>query len=70
MIGDMPSETISKIHLVDLAGRLVYYTAFKVAEHSFAVSEYMSFAKLWQETGCCSQAETWKVGNILMKDFE
>lgn len=29
MIGDMPSETISKIHLVDLAGRLVYYTAFK-----------------------------------------
>ena len=35
-----------------------------------AVSEYMSFAKLWQEKGCCSQAETWQVENILMKDFE
>ena len=46
------------------------FRIFKVAEHSFAVSEYMSFAKLWQETGCCSQAESWKVGNILMKDFE
>ena len=35
-----------------------------------AVSEYMSFAKLWQEKGCCSQAETWQVENILMKDFD
>ena len=35
-----------------------------------AVSEYMSFAKLWQEKGCTSQAETWQVENILMKDFD
>ena len=35
-----------------------------------AVSEYMSFANLWQEKGCSSQAETWQVENILMKDFD
>ena len=35
-----------------------------------AVSEYMSFAKSWQEKGCSSQAETWQVENILMKDFD
>ena len=35
-----------------------------------AVSEYGSFAKLWQEKGCCSQAWTWQVKNILMKDFD
>ena len=34
------------------------------------VSEYRSFAKLWQEKGCSSQAETWQVKNILMKDFD
>ena len=35
-----------------------------------AVSEYMSFAKSWQEKGCSSQAETWQVENILMKNFD
>ena len=35
-----------------------------------AVWQYMSFAKLWQEKGCGSQAETWQVENILMKDFD
>ena len=35
-----------------------------------AVCEYMSFAKSWQEKGCNSQAETWQVRNILMKDFD
>ena len=35
-----------------------------------AVSEYRSFAKSWQEKGCSSQAETWQVKNILMKDFD
>ena len=35
-----------------------------------AVCEYMSFAKLWQEKGCSSQAETWQVKNILMKNFD
>ena len=34
------------------------------------VSEYRSFAKLWQEKGCSSQAETWQVKNILMKEFD
>ena len=35
-----------------------------------AVCEYMSFVKSWQEKGCNSQAETWQVKNILMKDFD
>ena len=35
-----------------------------------AVCEYMSFVKSWQEKGCSSQAETWEVKNILMKDFD
>ena len=30
----------------------------------------MSFAKSWQEKGCSSQAETWQVKNVLMKDFD
>ena len=42
----------------------------KVANTVLAVSDYMSFAKLWLEKGCYSQAETWQVENILMKDFE
>ena len=35
-----------------------------------AVSEYRSFAKFWQEKGCSSQAETWQVKKITMKDFD
>ena len=35
-----------------------------------AVCDYMSFAKSWKEKGCCLQAETWQVKNVLMKDFE
>ena len=35
-----------------------------------AVCEYMSFTKSWQEKGCSSQAETWQVKNILMKNFD
>ena len=35
-----------------------------------AVCEYMSFGKSWQGKGCSSQAETWQVKNILMKDFD
>ena len=35
-----------------------------------AVCEYMSFVKSWQEKGCSSQAETWQVKNILMKNFD
>ena len=34
-----------------------------------AVCEYMSFATSWQEKGCSSQAETWQVKNILLKNF-
>ena len=32
--------------------------------------EYMSFAKSLQEKGSSSQAETWQVKNILIKDFD
>ena len=35
-----------------------------------AVCEYRSFAKSWQEKGCSSQAATWQVKNMLMKDFD
>ena len=42
--------------------------SIKVAEQ--AVCEYMSFAKSWKGKGCSSQAETWQVKNILMKDFD
>ena len=35
-----------------------------------AVSEYRSFVKMWQEKGCSSQAETWQVRNLLMKEFD
>ena len=49
---------------------LMRKTTFKVAEHSLAVCEYVSFAKSWQEKGYSSQAETWQVKNILMKDFD
>ena len=35
-----------------------------------AVCEYTSFAKSRQEKGCSSQAETWQVKNILMKEFD
>ena len=34
-----------------------------------AFSEYRSFVKMWQEKGCSSQAETWQVKNILMKEL-
>ena len=30
----------------------------------------MSFAKSWQEKGCSSQAKTWQVNNIVIKDFD
>ena len=35
-----------------------------------AVCDYMSVAKSWQEKGFWSQAETWQVKNVLMKDFD
>ena len=43
-----------------------------MVEHSLilAVCECMSFAKSWQEKGCSSQAETSRVKNILVKDFD
>ena len=42
----------------------------KVAKPVLAVCVYMSFAESWQEKGCSSQAETWKLENIPMKDFD
>ena len=30
----------------------------------------MPFSKSWQAKGCSSQAETWEVKNIFMKDLE
>ena len=35
-----------------------------------AVCECTSFVKSWQEKGSSSQAETWQVKHILMKDFD
>ena len=42
----------------------------KVALHSFGSLWVYVIAKSWQEKGCSSQAETWQVKNILMKDFD
>ena len=48
-----------------------YEEALRWLNTVLAVSEYMSLAKsIWQEKGCSSQAETWQVKNILMKDFD
>ena len=45
--------------------------SFKVAEHCFgSLWLYMSFAKSWQEKRCSSQAITWQVENVLMKNFD
>ena len=35
-----------------------------------AAFDYMSFAKSWQGKGCCSQAKTWQVKSVLIKDFD
>ena len=53
-----------------MGGEGVY---IKVAQHSFVgqfVTNNMSFTKSWQEKGCSSQAKTWQVNNILIKDFD
>jgi len=36
----------------------------------FSESYGMSFAKSWQEKACSSQAETWQVKSVLIKDFD
>ena len=45
-------------------------TELKVAEPVLAVCGYTSFAKSWLEKGYGSQTETWRLKNILMKDFD
>ena len=47
-----------------------YFEELRWLNTVLAVCEYMSFTKSWQEKGCSSQAETWQVKNILMKDFD
>ena len=44
--------------------------SFRWLKTVLAVCDYMSFAKSWQEKGCCSQAETWQVKSVLIKDFD
>ena len=48
----------------------VAHTHLRWLNTVLAVSESMPFAKSWQEKGCSSQAETWQVKNILIKDFD
>ena len=40
--------------------RVKVCTSLRWLNTFLAVSEYMSFAKSWQEKGCSSQAETWQ----------
>ena len=42
----------------------------KVAEHSFGSLRAYVICQIMAEKRCSSQAETWQVKNILMKDFE
>ena len=58
------------LDLVDMQGMLKRFPNLRWLNTVLAVCEYMSFAKSWQEKGCSSQAETWQVKNILMKDFD
>ena len=70
---DFASGFVSKMRVFQLANDLLYRhfkTLLRWLNTILAVFEYMSFAKLWQEKGCSSQAETWQVENILMKDFD
>ena len=50
--------------------RVIRYFQLRWLNTVLAVCEYTLFAKLWQEKGCSSQAETWQVTNILMKEFD
>ena len=50
--------------------RILFAARLRWLNTILAVCEYMSFAKSWQEKGCISQAETWQVKYILMKDFD
>ena len=45
-------------------------TALRWLNTVLAVCEYTSFAKSGQEKGCNSQAETWQVKNLLMKNLD
>ena len=63
--------------LVENAGGLeqgsrCYVTGvIKVTDHSFgSLWVYVICQIMWQEKGCSSQAETWQVKNILMKDYD
>ena len=49
---------------------VVTYQLLRWLNTVLSVIKYMSFAKLWHEKGCSSQAEIWQVKNILMKDFD
>ena len=64
----------SKVPIINGPGKLLPFTlkieVLRWLNTVLAVSEYRSFAKLWQEKGCSSQAETWQVKNIMMKDFD
>ena len=53
--------------LIDSGLQIVYLRCLNTV---LAVYEYVSFAKSWQEKGSSSQAETWQLKNILMKDFD
>ena len=67
----MVSEKLYRKHLKDSA----FLRQFKEMKRLrwlnivLAVCEYVSFAKSWREQGCTSQAETWQVKNIPIKDF-
>ena len=60
----------STTKLIESTHLNIYVQYLRWLNTVLAVCEYLSFAKSWQEKGCSSQAETWKVKNILMKDFD
>ena len=46
------------------------YSPLRWLNTVLAVCEHMSFAKSRQEKGFSSQAETWQVKNLQMKDYD
>ena len=66
----MPLEKQLYKVMAKLSRSSSFLNNLKVAEHSFDSLGVYVICQSWQEKGCSSQAETWQVKNILMKDFD
>ena len=58
------------IHNISPAKSIANQSLLRWLNTVLTVCEYMSVAKSWQEKGCNSQAKTWQVEYIVMKEFD